>query len=85
MVALAVLLYSCETVEKKAARIHSKVFTIDSHTDTPLKFMNDDFDIAVEHDAKTGGGKIDLPRMEKGGLDAAFFAVFIGQGPRDSI
>lgn len=83
-VALAVLLYSCESVEEKAARIHNKVFTIDSHTDTPLKFMNDDFDIAVEHDAKTGGGKIDLPRMEKGGMDAAFFAVFIGQGPRDS-
>ncbi len=78
-------LISCESVEEKAARIHQKVFTIDSHTDTPLKFMNDDFDISLEHNASKGGGKIDIPRMEKGGLDAAFFAVFIGQGSLDSI
>jgi membrane dipeptidase len=77
-------LISCETLEEKATRIHNKVFTIDSHTDTPLKFMNDDFDISQEHNARRGGGKIDIPRMEKGGLDAVFFAVFIGQGSRDS-
>ena len=83
--AVTLLLTSCETVEEKADRIHNKVLTLDSHTDTPLKFMNDDFDISIEHDARTGGGKIDIPRMEKGGLDAVFFAVFIGQGSRDSI
>ncbi len=76
---------SCETIEEKAARIHKKVFTLDSHTDTPLRFVNDDFDIAIEHNAHEGGGKIDIPRMEKGGLDAIFFAVFIGQGSRDSL
>ncbi|MCK7527684.1 MAG: hypothetical protein MZV64_63780 [Ignavibacteriales bacterium] len=26
-------------------------------------------------------GKIDLPRMKEGGLDAEFFAAFVGQGP----
>lgn len=78
------LLSSCETIEEKAARIHQDVFTIDSHTDTPLKFVNDDYDIGVEHDGRKGEGKIDIPRMEKGGLDAVFFAVFIGQGTRDS-
>jgi membrane dipeptidase len=26
---------------------------------------------------------VDFPRMKEGGLDAEFFAVFIGQGPRD--
>lgn len=82
---LTVLLVSCETIEKKAERIHNKVFTIDSHTDTPLKFTNDDFDISEEHNPYEGGGKIDIPRMEKGGLDAVFFAVFIGQGSSDSI
>lgn len=29
-----------------------------------------------------GKGKVDLPRMAEGGLDAAFFAVFVGQGER---
>ncbi|MEN8138718.1 MAG: dipeptidase [Bacteroidota bacterium] len=80
-------LWSCksESLEEKAAKIHQEVFTIDSHTDTPLNFMSNDFDLGVEHDARNGGGKIDIPRMEKGGLDAAFFAVFIGQGERDSL
>lgn len=75
---------SCESVEEKAARIHSKVLTLDSHTDTPLKFMNDVFDISEKHDPRHDGSKYDIPRMEEGGLDAAFFAVFIGQGIRDS-
>ncbi|NPD86880.1 membrane dipeptidase [Lentimicrobium sp. L6] len=76
---------SCQTIEQQAAEIHDKVFTIDSHTDTPLKFFNSDFNIGVEHDGRKGQGKIDIPRMEKGGLDAVFFAVFIGQGERDSL
>lgn len=80
-----VLLSSCQSIEQKAAEIHDKVFTIDSHTDTPLKFFNGDFDIGIEHEGRKGEGKIDIPRMEKGGLDAVFFAVFIGQGDRDSL
>lgn len=80
-----VLLSSCQTIEQKAANIHDKVFTIDSHTDTPLKFFNGDFDIGIEHEGRKGEGKVDIPRMEKGGLDAVFFAVFIGQGDRDSL
>ncbi|NPD86990.1 membrane dipeptidase [Lentimicrobium sp. L6] len=74
-----------QSIEQKAAQIHEKVFTIDSHTDTPLKFFNGDFDIGLEHDGRKGEGKVDIPRMEKGGLDAVFFAVFIGQGDRDSL
>ena len=80
-----ILFSSCQTTEEKAAEIHEKVFTIDSHTDTPLKFFNTDYDIGIEHDGRKGEGKIDIPRMEKGGLDAVFFAVFIGQGSRDSL
>ncbi len=80
-----VLSSSCQTIEQKAAEIHDKVFTIDSHTDTPLKFFNGDYDIGVEHDGRKGEGRVDIPRMEKGGLDAVFFAVFIGQGERDSM
>jgi len=74
-----------QSLQQKAAKIHVQVFTIDSHTDTPLKFYNGDYDIGMEHDGRKGGGKLDIPRMEKGGLDAVFFAVFIGQGTRDSL
>ncbi len=85
LLAVLILLSSCQTIEQKAAKIHDEVFTIDSHTDTPLKFFNSDYDIGIEHDGRKGEGKVDIPRMEKGGLDAVFFAVFIGQGSRDSI
>ena len=80
-----VLISACntETIEEKAARIHAEVLTIDTHTDTPLFFINRDFNIGDNGDARKDGSKYDLNRMVRGGLDAAFFAVFIGQGPRD--
>jgi membrane dipeptidase len=80
-----VLLSSCQSLEEKAAKIHDKVLTIDSHSDTPLRFVNDEFKLDERHDPKKDGSKYDFIRMKEGGLDAAFFAVFIGQGQRDSI
>jgi membrane dipeptidase len=71
-------------LEKKAAAIHQSVLTIDSHNDTPLRMMQKGFDMSVRHDARKEYTKIDFPRMQEGGLDAAFFAVFVSQGPRTS-
>jgi membrane dipeptidase len=36
-------------------------------------------DLGIRHE----DGCVDFPRMKDGGLDAEFFAVFTGQGPRD--
>lgn len=72
-----------EDVVAEAKRIHDKVLTIDSHMDTPLWLTREGFDIGLDNSASARGSKVDLARMEEGGLDAAFFAVFIGQGPRD--
>ncbi len=80
-----VILTSCKSLEKKAAIIHKKAFTIDSHCDSPLVLMSEDFDIGKSHKAKETGTKYDIPRMEAGGLDASFFAAFVGQGNQDSI
>ncbi|MFP4064142.1 MAG: dipeptidase [Bacteroidales bacterium] len=68
-------------LEEKAAEIHAEVLTLDSHLDTPLMLGRDGFDIGEKNDPYDGGGKLDFPRMEEGGLDAVFFAVFLGQGP----
>lgn len=68
-------------LEKKAAKIHQRTLTIDSHTDTPLRFLNSDFDIGKDNDHRSS--KVDLPKMKAGGLDAAFFAVFLGQRERN--
>lgn len=71
-----------DKLAQKAERIHRSVFTIDSHTDTPLHMMQKGFDLSQRHDPRTEYSKIDFPRMRQGGLDAVFFAVFVSQGPR---
>lgn len=67
----------------KTMEIHDKVFTVDSHTDTPLRFLRTDFNIGIDNSDAKSSGKLDLPRMKTGGLDAAFLAIFLGQGERD--
>ena len=71
-----------ETSEEKAARIHRNVLTLDTHVDTPLLLARDGWDISRKNDPAERGGQVDYPRMIEGGLDAAFFAVFLGQGER---
>jgi len=70
-------------VEARAREIHSRVLTVDTHCDTACNLLRKDWSIGARHDpALRASGKIDLPRMAEGGLDAEFFAVFVGQGPR---
>ena len=64
---------------KHALKLHKKMVTIDTHNDTPLEFLRFGFDFSGENNTARGS-RVDLLKMEKGGLDAAFFAVFIGQG-----
>lgn len=71
-----------KALEARAWKIHEKVFTVDSHTDAPMNFMNKQFDVSKDNSKTLPGSCVDFPRMRKGGLDAVFFAVFIGQGPR---
>ncbi len=70
------------SMEEKAAKIHEKVFTVDTHCDTPMMLFRPGFDIGKKNDPEKGGGKVDFVRMKEGGMDAMFFAVFLGQGPR---
>jgi len=69
-----------QTTREKAGAIHTDVLTLDSHVDTPLMLMREGFDISEYNDPHDGGGKLDFPRMLEGGLDAAFFAVYLAQG-----
>lgn len=63
--------------------VHKLVLTLDSHCDTPLWLTYEDYDVGVRHDVNERQNRVDLPRMKEGGLDASFFAVFLGQGPRN--
>ncbi len=73
---------SDECRNKIADVIHDKVLTVDTHVDTPLLLVSEDFDLAMRHEPKKIFYKLDFPRMEEGGLDAVFFAIFVFQGPR---
>jgi len=85
---ISMLTFNCisaqnkNTTEAKAARIHQAAFTVDSHTDAPLNFLNKKYDISIDNSKALSHTCVDFPRMREGGLDAAFFAVFTSQGPR---
>jgi membrane dipeptidase len=72
-----------ESLKEKTKRIHETALTLDSHTDTPLRFTRDNFSIADFHNGRETHSSLDLPRMEQGGLDAVFIAAFISQKKRD--
>ncbi len=88
LASLALILASCSSspkfnsIEEKAAYIHNKVFTVDSHTDTPMWFDSEEYNFGKDN-STINRSKVDIPRMEKGGLDGVFLAAFIGQGPRN--
>ncbi len=78
-----ILLTGCGSSEeqliRRADKIHKNFLTVDTHCDTPLEIIRNDFDLGEKHDR----GCVDFPRMAEGGLDAEFLAAYIGQGPRD--
>lgn len=62
-----------------AAALHARLFTIDTHSDTPTaSFLRDGWDFAARHDRAADHSQIDLPRM-RGAVDAMVFAVYVGQ------
>jgi len=89
LLACGVLFSSCrvkrgsEAFRLKARAIHDRALTVDTHIDTPMHLLREGWKIGERHDpSQRESGKVDLPRMAEGGLDAAFFAVFVGQGER---
>jgi len=80
---------SCSSEEKadipesKVKETHHKVLTVDTHCDTPMRMARGGYDMRKFHGPEDERrGKMDLPRMKKGGLDVEFFAAYVGQGER---
>lgn len=62
-----------------AARdIHRRVITMDTHVD--INAAN--FTAGAPNYTQRIGTQVNLPKMEEGGLDAAFFSIYVGQGPQ---
>ncbi|HEY0310492.1 MAG TPA: dipeptidase [Luteimonas sp.] len=73
--ALAALLGGC--AHQPPAAPAPDLLTLDTHVDIPLDYMRDPrFDVGTDTPLQ-----VDLGKMERGGLDAAFFVVYVGQGP----
>ena len=70
--------------EQQAREIHAKVLTVDTHTDTPWALLRGGYDMNQRYDHSKDRLQVDFPRMKEGGLDAVFWAAFIGQRERDS-
>ncbi len=68
-----------EKISRKADKLHDDILSVDTHCDTPMRLYRGGFDLGVRNEK----GSVDFPRMKEGGLDAEFFAIFIGQGPRN--
>lgn len=61
---------------ERARGIHERVITLDTHAD----ISTDNFTAQRNYTADLPT-QVNLPKMEEGGLDAAFFIVYVGQGP----
>ena len=60
-------------VSAQARRIHDSAIVIDTHADTPQRFLDEDFDIA----SAAGTGSIDLQKVREGNLGAEFFSIWV--------
>ena len=69
-----------EEPDKKVMKIHEKALTVDTHVDTPMAMLSEEFDVGERHTPPRS--RVDFQRMKEGGLDAIFFAAFTGQRER---
>ena len=58
----------------KARQIHERVITLDTHNDIGTNNFT-----AERNYTQDLGNQVNLPKMFKGGLDASFFIVYVGQ------
>src|ERR1700691_893821 len=73
---LAVALPACaQTVSKKAREIQASAIVIDTHADTPQRFLDENYDIGST-DPKDPG-HISLDKAKTGGLGAEFFSIWV--------
>lgn len=82
----ATLLISCQQKQskaevqliQKAQLIHLKTLTLDTHDDINVKNFTDSINYTMDTNTQ-----VNIPKMEQGGLDVAWFIVYTGQGALD--
>jgi membrane dipeptidase len=74
---LAGAAWAAEPTDAEVAAVHAAAIVIDGHVDLPPGFATEKNDPGVD-----GKSQIDLPKMEKGGVDGVVLAVFAWQQAR---
>ena len=62
-------------VSAKARAIHDSALIVDTHADTPQRFLDEDFDIGSTD--PEGYGHISLDKAQRGNLGAEFFSIWV--------
>src|SRR5260221_1984400 len=68
---------SAEPPAVRAARIHTQAIVVDTHIDTTMMLGKPGWDFMVRHQPEAGENHVDFPRLREGGLDAAFFSIYM--------
>ncbi len=66
-------------VYRQAKDIHTRILSVDTHTDTPLRFRRG-YRVGLRKN-----NLVSIQKMDEGKLDAQFLAAFLGQGERDEL
>ena len=61
---------------ERARGIHERVITLDTHADISTSNFTEERNYTMDLPTQ-----VNLPKMEAGGLDVAWFVVYVGQGP----
>ncbi len=62
-------------VSARARQIHESAIVIDSHADTPQRFLDEQFDLATVTPASKG--HVDFQKISEGNLGAEFFSIWV--------
>jgi membrane dipeptidase len=61
----------------RSDRLHKEALVVDTHIDTTMMLGKPGWDFMVRHQPEPGENHVDLPRIREGGLDAAFFSIYM--------
>jgi len=77
-------LISCEqqkpNLTKEAKQIHERILTLDTHDDINVKYFTDSLNYTMDTETQ-----VNLPKMQAGGLDVAWFIVYTEQGELNTV
>jgi membrane dipeptidase len=65
-------------ISAKARQIHDSALVVDTHADTPQRFLDDGFDIGSTDPKDIG--HISLDKAKRGNLGAEFFSIWVDPG-----